>query len=129
MAQEKILFTKNLKLASVLATSGIPFRKERAFSIVEDADRNNQREVTFFFTDTEDGLGGRIMQAWEKGWSAITNPEDPLAYMRAVLENRERILDAMNNATPLVKKNFGKATLLISKNATSELKKKLSRYL
>jgi len=129
MTQEKILFTKNLKLATALVTMGIPFRKERAFSVVEDADRGNQREVTFFFTDTPDGLGGRIMQTWEKGWSAITNPEDPLAYIRAALENRERILDAMNNATPLVKKNFGKATLLISKNATPELKKKLSRYL
>lgn len=129
MTQEKILFTKNLKLATTLATMGIPFRKERAFSVVEDADRNNQREVTFFFTDTPDGLGGRIIQTWEKGWSAITNPEEPLAYIRAALENRERILDAMNNATPLVKKNFGKATLLISKNATSELKKKLSKYL
>jgi len=129
MTQEKILFTKNLKLATALSTMGIPFRKERAFSIVEDADRGNQREVTFFFTDTPDGLGGRIMQTWEKGWSAITNQEDPLAYIRAALENRERILDAMNNATPLVKKSFGKATLLISKNATPELKKKLSRYL
>jgi hypothetical protein len=129
MTQEKILFTKNLKLATALATMGIPFRKERGFSVVEDADKNNHREITFFFTDTPDGLGGRIMQTWEKGWSAITNPEDPLAYIRATLENRERILDAMNNATPLVKKSFGKATLLISKNATPELKKKLSRYL
>lgn len=129
MIQEKILFTKNLKLATALATMGIPFRKERAFSVVEDADKNNQREVTFFFTDTPDGLGGRIMATWEKGWPAITNPEEPLAYIRAALENRERILDAMNNAVPLVKKVFGKVILLISKNATPELKKKLSRYL
>ena len=129
MTQEKILFTKNLKLATVLATFGIPFRKDKAFSIIEDADNKNQKTVTFFFTDTPDGLGGRIMQTWEKGWTAITNTEDPLAYIRAALENRERILDAMNNATPLVKKSFGKATLLISKNATPELKQKLSRYL
>ena len=129
MNQEKILFTKNLKLAAVLATFGIPFRKDRPFSIVEDADKNNQRSVTFFFSDTPDGLGGKVINTWEKGWDAIKNPEEPLAYMRAVLENRERLLDAMNNATPLVKKTFGKATLLISKNASQELKKKISKYL
>ena len=129
MNQEKILFTKNLKLASVLATFGIPFRNERPFSVVEDADSNNQRSVTFFFSDTEDGLGGRIVETWGKGWEGIKDPEEPMAYMRAVLENRERLLDAMNNATPLVKKNFGKATLLISKNASQDLKKKISKYL
>ena len=129
MSQEKILFTKNLKLASVLATFGIPFRKEKAFSVIEDADKNNQRSVTFFFSDTADGLGGRIVETWERGWEGIKDPEEPLAYMRAVLENRERLLDAMNNATPLVKKNFGKATLLISKNASQDLKKKISKYL
>jgi len=127
--QEKILFTKNLKLASVLATFGIPFRKDRPFSVVEDADKNNQRSVTFFFTDTEDGFGGKIINVWERGWEAIKDPEEPIAYMRAVLENRERLLDAMNNATPLVKKSFGKATLLISKNASPELKKRISKYL
>ena len=129
MTGEKILFTKNLKLASVLATFGIPFRKDRPFSVVEDADKDNQRSVTFFFSDTADGLGGRIIATWEKGWDAIKNPEDPLAYMRAVLENRERLLDAMNNATPLVKKSFGKATLLISKNASPDLKRRISKYL
>jgi hypothetical protein len=129
MTQEKILFTRNLKLATALATCGVPFRKNEPFVVMEDADNGNQRSVTFFFSDTEDGIGGRIMDTWEKGWQAITNPEDPIAYIRATLENRERILDAMNNATPLVKKSFGKATLLISKNATPELKKKLSRYL
>lgn len=129
MTQEKILFTRNLKLATALATCGVPFRKNEPFVIMEDADNGNHRSVTFFFSDTEDGLGGKIMSVWEKGWPAITNPEDPLAYIRATLENRERILDAMNNATPLVKKTFGRATLLISKNASSELKKKLSRYL
>lgn len=129
MSQEKILFTKNLKLASVLATFGVPFRKETAFSIVEDADKSNQKSVTFFFSDTLDGLGERIIAKWEKGWSAIDNPEDPLAYCRAVLENRERLLDAMNNATPLVRKSFGKTILLISKNASQDLKKKISKYL
>jgi len=129
MTQEKILFTKNLKLATALVTMGIPFRSQGAFSVVEDADNHGQRTITFFFNDTTDSRGSRMMQTWEKGWSAITNPEDPLAYIRAALENRERILDAMNNATPLIKKSFGKATLLISKNATPELKKKLSRYL
>lgn len=129
MTQEKILFTRNLKLATALATCGVPFRKNEPFVVMEDADNGNQRSVTFFFSDTEDGLGGKIMDTWDKGWQAITNPEDPLAYIRATLENRERILDAMNNATPLVKKSFGKATLLISKNATPELKRKLSRYL
>ena len=129
MQNEKILFTKNLKLATALSTMGIPFSKERAFSVVEDADNNNQRTVTFFFQDTQDSLGARLMATWEKGWSAMTNPEDPLAYIRAALENRERLLDAMNNATPLVKKSFGKATLLISKNASPDLKKRISKYL
>ena len=69
------------------------------------------------------------MQAWEGGWDKITNPEDPLAYIRATLENRERLLDAMNNAVPLVKKIFGNLILLISKNASPDLKKRISKYL
>lgn len=129
MLQEKILFTKNLKQATALATLGIPWREKEPFVVIEDADNRNQREVTFFFEDTPDGRGGRIMDLWNRGWSAMTNPEDPLAYIRAALENRERLLDAMNNATPLVKKSFGKATLLISKNASSDLKKRISKYL
>lgn len=127
--QEKILYTRNIKLASVLATFGIPFRESEPMAVVEDADNGNKRSVTFFFTDLPNGLGGRLVELWEKGWSAITNYDDPLAYCRAVLENRERLLDAINNATPLVKKQFGKATLLVSKNASSELRKKLSKYL
>jgi len=98
-------------------------------AVIEDADDGNRRSVTFFFSDLPNGLGGRIVDLWEKGWSAITNHDDPLAYCRAVLENRERLLDAMNNATPLVKKQFGKATLLVSKNASPDLRKKLSKYL
>lgn len=127
--QEKILFTKNIKLAATLATFGIPFRDKEPMAVIEDADNNNSRSVTFFFNDLPDGLGGRIVDLWERGWSAITNHDDPLAYCRAVLENRERLLDAINNATPLVKKQFGKATLLISKNASPDLRKKLSKYI
>lgn len=127
--QEKILYTQNLKLASVLCSFGVPFRKEEPFVIIEDADNGNRKSCTFFFTDTPNGLGGEIMQKWEAGWVALQDHEEPLAYCRAVLENRERLLDMMNNATPMVKKTFGKATLLVSKNASSELKKKLARYL
>ena len=129
MTQEKILFTKNLKLATALATMGVPFRAKEPFVVIEDADNKSHREITFFFSDTDDGLGGKIMTMWGKGWSAITNTEEPIAYIRATLENRERLLDAMNNATPLVKKTFGKATLLISKNASPDLKKRISKYL
>lgn len=127
--QEKILFTKNLKLAAVLATFGIPFKKDQPFSVLEDADKNNQKSVTFFFEDNAQGEGSKIVSQWEKGWEAIRDPNEPIAYCRAVLENRERLLDAMNNATPLVKKSFGKATLLISKTANKELREKLSKYL
>ena len=127
--QEKILYTRNIKLASVLATYGIPFREKEPMAVIEDADNGNKRSVTFFFNDLADGTGGRIIDLWEKGWGAITNLDDPLAYCRAVLENRERLLDAMNNATPLVRKQFGKATLLISKSASPELRRKLSKYL
>ena len=127
--QEKILYTRNIKLASTLATFGIPFRDKEPMAVIEDADDGNRRSVTFFFSDLPNGLGGRIMELWEKGWSAITNHDDPLAYCRAVLENRERLLDAINNATPLVKKQFEKATLLVSKNASQDLRKKLSKYL
>lgn len=126
---EKILYTQNLKLASVLCSFGIPLRQNEPFVIIEDADNHNKKSCTFFFSDREDGLGGAIMSKWEQGWAALQDTEEPLAYCRAVLENRERLLDMMNNATPMVKKTFGKATLLVSKNASPELKKKLSRYL
>ena len=126
---EKILFTQNIKLAATLATLGIPFRKEEPMAVIEDADNNNRRSFTFFFQDTEDELGSRLIEKWEKGWSAFTDLDEPIAYCRAALENRERLLDAINNATPLIKKNFGKTTLLISKNASPELRKKLSKYL
>lgn len=127
--QEKILYTQNLKLASVLCSFGIPFRQGEPFVIIEDADNGNKKSCTFFFSDIPSGLGGKIIDKWEKGWSAMQDLEEPLAYCRAVLENRERLLDIMNNATPMVKKTFGKATLLVSKNASPELKKKLARYL
>lgn len=127
--QEKILYTQNLKLASVLCSFGISLRSQEPFVVIEDADNGNKKSFTFFFTDTPDGLGGKIMSKWEQGWAAMQDLEEPLAYCRAVLENRERLLDMMNNATPMVKKTFGKATLLVSKNANPELKRKLARYL
>ena len=127
--QDKILYTQNLKLASVLCSFGVPLRLQEPFVVIEDADSSNKKSVTFFFSDTPDGLGGKIISKWEAGWQALKDPEEPLAYCRAVLENRERLLDMMNNATPMIKKTFGKATLLVSKNASPELKKKLSRYL
>ena len=45
--QEKILFTKNLKLATALATLGIPFRKSEPFVVIEDSDRGNQGRLLF----------------------------------------------------------------------------------
>lgn len=127
--KEKILYTQNLKLATTLATFGVPFRKDEPLRVIEDSDNGNKKTIFFFFEDTTEKLGEQIIQRWEAGWSAITDYDDPLAYCRAALENRERLLDAMNNSTPLVKKQMGKTTLLISKNASQELKKKLSKYL
>jgi hypothetical protein len=127
--QTKIIYTQNLKLATTLATFGVPFREDEPLRIIEDADNGNKKTVFFFFDDTPDGLGQKIMNKWEGGWEAITNYDDPLAYCRAILENRERLLDAMNKSTPLIKKQFGKTFLLISKNATPELRKKLAKYI
>lgn len=127
--QTKILYTQNLKLATTLCTYGVSFRKDEPLRVIEDSDNGNKKSVFFFFEDTPDGLGQKLVDKWEQGWEGITDYDDPLAYCRAVLENRERLLDMMHNSTPLVKKQFGKTCLLISKNATPELRKKLAKYL
>ena len=60
----------------------------------------------------------------EKNWNEMTSdPEHPIRYIRAALENRETLLGLVKRAEPIQIIQRGEQTLIVPLNAPSERKK------
>lgn len=120
---DSIYTTNNIKLACALLTLGHETMPSEN-SVFEE---NGNKQVVFVFKD-QDGKASQTAQKWQKGFSAMTE-EEPLAYLYAYAHNRDRILDAVKQAIPLVKVRSGNKIIMYSKNATKEERTKVLKML
>jgi hypothetical protein len=66
----------------------------------------------------------------ERPWAEMeSEPESPIRYARASLENRETYLGLVKRAEPIRVIEKGGQTLLVAENASPELKKAILRHL
>lgn len=122
-AGDSLYTTNNIKLACALMTLG----HETISSENSVFEENGSRQVFFVFNDG----GGKVSECakkWAKGLSAMQE-EEPLAYLYAYAHNRDRILDAIKQAVPLVRVRIGNKVMAYSKNATKEQKERLLKLL
>ena len=112
--------TTNIKVAAAVAAFGGKLRNENPVTRMVRED--NSQQVTFWFE--ADGAGARERKEMESNWADMTSdPEHPIRYVRAALENRETLLGLVKRAEPIQIIQRGEQTLIVPLNAPSERKK------
>ena len=117
--------TTNIKVASAVASFGA---KPRSLDpVTRTIKENGESQATFWF---EAGAGAEERAEMERPWAEMkSDPEAPIRYVRAALENRETFLGLLKRAVPVRVIQRGGQTLLISENATSEQRRAILKHL
>lgn len=111
--------TTNIKVASAVAAFGGKLRQSDPVTHIIRED--GTRQVTFWF---ESGTGDKVRAEMDAKWNEMkSDPESPIRYVRAALENRETLLGLVKRAEPIQVLQRGGQTLLVPLNAKPELKK------
>jgi hypothetical protein len=111
--------TTNIKVASAVAAFGGKLRTSDPVTHIIKED--GTRQVTFWFEGSD---GGKVRSEMEAKWADMkSNPESPVRYVKAALENRETLLGLVKRAEPIQVLQRGGQTLLVPLNAKPELKK------
>lgn len=112
--------TTNIKVAAAVAAFGARLRQQDPVTrIVKD---DGSQQVTFWFD--ADGVGSNERREMEKPWHEMqSDPEHPIRYVRAALENRETLLGLVKRAEPIQIIQRGEQTLIVPINAPVERKK------
>jgi hypothetical protein len=118
--------TTNIKVASAVASFGA--RPRSVDPVTRTIKESGEVQATFWF---EAGAGAEAKAEMERPWSEMkSDPESPIRYVRAALENRETFLGLLKRSVPVrVLQTKGGQTLLISENATSEQKRAILKHL
>lgn len=113
--------TTNIKVASAVAAFGGKLRQQDP--VTTQVFEDGRRQSTFWF---EAGAGAEAKAEMERSWADMqSDPESPIRYVRAALENRETLLGLVKRAEPIRIIQRGGQTLLVPENARPELKKAL----
>jgi hypothetical protein len=131
------IYVVDIKLASILASFGIPRRQSDPVTCevrTEDGIRKEQFKFWFSLrTDEHRADARQYIEAYTKSrnWEELTLDEDHLLYwMKGVLENRESYLtEIKKNVAPIKIITIGNKTLLIGERASQELKDKIKKLL
>jgi len=118
--------TTNIKVAAAASAFGAKLRQSDPVTCIIKED-TGQRQFTFWFSIS----GGDDAKAeMERTWADMkSDPESPIRYVRAALENRETLLSLMKRAEPIMSIQRGGQTLLVSERASPELKRAILKKL
>jgi hypothetical protein len=118
--------TTNIKVAAAASAFGAKLRQSDPVTCIIKED-TGQRQFTFWFSIS----GGDDAKAeMERTWADMkSDPESPIRYVRAALENRETLLGLMKRAEPIMSIQRGGQTLLVSERASPELKRAILKKL
>ncbi len=118
--------TTNIKVAAAASAFGAKLRQSDPVTCIIKED-TGQRQFTFWFSIS----GGDDAKAeMERTWADMkSDPESPIRYVRAALENRETLLGLIKRAEPILSIQRGGQTLLVSERASPELKRAMLKKL
>ena len=118
--------TTNIKVAAAASAFGAKLRQSDPVTCIIKED-TGQRQFTFWFSIS----GGDDAKAeMERTWADMkSDPESPIRYVRAALENRETLLGLIKRAEPIMSIQRGGQTLLVSERASPELKRAILKKL
>jgi hypothetical protein len=118
--------TTNIKVAAAASAFGAKLRQSDPVTCIIKED-TGQRQFTFWFSIS----GGDDAKAeMQRTWADMkSDPESPIRYVRAALENRETLLGLMKRAEPIMSIQRGGQTLLVSERASPELKRAILKKL
>ena len=118
--------TTNIKVAAAASAFGAKLRQSDPVTCIIKED-TGQRQFTFWFSIS----GGDDAKAeMERTWADMkSDPESPIRYVRAALENRETLLGLIKRAEPILSVSRGGQTLLVSERASPELKRAMLKKL
>lgn len=125
--REEFFYTANLKVATALATLG--FRPKMPNPITRTI-RSDGRESTVFWFDAVNDKGQQaddIFRGMTKGSDELQekDPENPINYVRAALQNREALVDWIRATPQCVQVDVKGKTMLIRRDATEEDRRKI----
>lgn len=129
--------TRDIKLASILVSLGVPIRQTDPVTCVVDTSNGRRSEVfTFWFDVSASGMREKakaLVAAYEaaRNWTSYTlDNEHPIYWMKGALENREVLLNWIRkDVKPMQILTSGNKTVLIGEHASPELRAKLRAML
>ena len=117
--------TTNIKVAAAASAFGAKLRQSDPVTCI--VQESGHRQYTFWFSDSGSDEAKAEM---ERTWADMkSDPESPIRYVRAALENRETLLGLVKRAEPILSIKRGNQTLLISERASPELKRTMMKKL
>ena len=127
----QLFSTQNLKVASALTAMGFQFENETA-PVTRVLRPSGQESTVFWFhaQHPETGEQAEQVSRWmttEADSFAEKNPEHPVAYMRAVLANRDELVGVIKSTPRQVLIERNGRTISISENATPEDRARFAR--
>jgi hypothetical protein len=95
--------TTNTSLAAALCAVGVPLAEKPYVQVIGDGVRG-ERTIWFFEPQSTCGKYATkdLITAWSDPAWHFANPEHPFAYIKVAMLNRERLVDKVKQAVPLV---------------------------
>lgn len=127
-----VFSTRDLKLAAILATLGFEF-EHPAQPATRIKRESGEESTVFHFLADHPATGQRaddIMRAFAKGDQHVAaDPESPLAYMLAVLRNRDELVSVVKQTPRQVVFERNGKIISMSENATAEDKARFAKFI
>tara|TARA_R110002126_G_scaffold125633_1_gene267858 strand:- start:117 stop:524 length:408 start_codon:yes stop_codon:yes gene_type:complete len=134
----KSIYVTDIKIASILIAFGVPRREgdPTTCEIRKGNDGKDRRQYSFWF-DASDDEHSEIAErtiadfAAAKDWETLNrDEEDPLYWMKGVMENRDSLIHEMHNNVEAMRViEVGEKTVVIGHRASQGLKDKMKSLL
>tara|TARA_R110000796_G_scaffold554_1_gene1961 strand:+ start:1521 stop:1928 length:408 start_codon:yes stop_codon:yes gene_type:complete len=134
----KSIYVTDIKIASILIAFGVPRRESdpTTCEIRKGNDGRDRKQYSFWFDVDEDErseIAERTITdfAAAKDWETINRDiEDPLYWMKGVMENRDSLIHEMHNNVEAMRViEVGEKTVVIGHRASQGLKDKMKSLL
>jgi hypothetical protein len=134
----KSIYVTDIKIASILIAFGVPRRDSdpTTCEIRKGVDGKDRRQYSFWFnveTDEHSEVAERTIAdfAAANEWETINRDiEDPLYWMKGVMENRDSLIHEMHNNVEAMRViEVGEKTIVIGHRASQGLKDKMKSLL
>ena len=127
-----IFSTRDLKLAAILSTLGFEFENPAAPATRIKRESGDESTVFHFLANhpTSGQRADYVMRSFAKGEEFIAaDPESPVAYMLAVLRNRDELVSVVKQTTRQVVFERNGKIISMSENATDADKKRFAKFI